>query len=229
MGDRQSCPIKVRSCRNRCPIPHRHNTFSRTYESDTESNTEDYKPRHFSLGSFEIHEHYNTTTGDEHSHLDTSSEDEHSLMDYENTPVLTYTEHIATTPPTPCPRPSRHAQYQHQDLQKSQARLQTAEKSPQDNVKNQFQHTHTHSQPWKHHCYLHHLYQLNNIQREHSFQGHHNATATDTSIIHTFLDHIMHQSITDNAHHYYPVNHRDQQSLKDSSICKYLYTCLCYS
>ena len=87
--DRQSCPVKARSCINRCPPAARCNTFSRTYESDTESKTEDYKPRHFTGGSLKIHEHYNTITDDEHSHLDTSAEDEHSSMDNQSTPMPT--------------------------------------------------------------------------------------------------------------------------------------------
>ena len=103
----QSCPVKAISCKHRwqTPHPHKHNTFSRTYESDTESETEDYEPRHFTVGSLKIHEHYNATT--DHEHLDMSSEVEHSPMDYKNTPMLTYTEHIATTPPPPQSRPSR--------------------------------------------------------------------------------------------------------------------------
>ena len=75
----QSRPEAVKT---EIPPPHKHNTFNRSYVSDTESETEDYKPRHLTVGSFEIHEHYNTTTDDEHSHLDSSSEDEHSPMDY---------------------------------------------------------------------------------------------------------------------------------------------------
>ena len=113
------------------------------------------------MESIKMHEHYNTTTDD--LHLDTSSEDEHSLMDYEHTPLLTFMEHIVTTPPTLHPRPSRTCPVPPQDLQKSQTRLESAEKPLQENVKNQFQYTHTHSQPGEHHCYLHHPCQLNNI------------------------------------------------------------------
>ena len=61
-----------------------------------------YTLKHFTGRLIEIHEHFYNTMEDEHSQLDSNSEDEHSLMDYEMKPVLTHTEHIVTTPPTPC-------------------------------------------------------------------------------------------------------------------------------
>ena len=87
--------------------PHKYNTYNHVKcDSASESGAEEFHmTRHLSMESIEIHEHYNKTTDDSHS--DTSSEDEHSLLDYEHTPVLTFTEHIITTPPTPHPKPSR--------------------------------------------------------------------------------------------------------------------------
>ena len=101
------------------PHPHKCNTFNKckpdTMDTESECDMEElYKPceelgipKHFITGSIKCHEHYNNMIDDEHSHLDTSSEDDISLMDSETTPVLTHTEHIATTPPIPHPRPLR--------------------------------------------------------------------------------------------------------------------------
>ena len=87
-----------------------------------------------------------------------------------------------------------HAHYQHHDPQKIKTRSQVAEKPLQDNVRHHFKYLHT-PKPGKHHCYPHPLCQLNNRQKEHSFQDHHNTTATESSIIHTFQD------LTDNDHY----------------------------
>ena len=152
--------------------------------SHTESKTEEpYTPKHFTVSSIGLHKHSNTTIGDEQSHLDNTSEDE-------ITSVPTDKEHTVTMPPArtcpiPAPRPSK------------------VTNDKETSANNQLKYICTHSQPEKYHYYLCQQCQLNNLGQEHSFQDHHNATATDASIIHTFQDHRMHQSSRNNDHHYY--------------------------
>ena len=96
---------------------------------------------------------------------------------------------------------------------------QPAQESPQAN-------THS-SRPGSHLYCQYHLHPLD----KQLFQDHHNTTAADTSIIHTFQELRMYQSARDNDHHYFHYHHIRYQHFQDHthlhknmSYCKYLLT-----
>ena len=214
------------------PHPHKHNTFNMC-KPDTTATESDYDteelytaceeldiPRHFTNGLFEFqfHKHYFNTTDNEQSHLNTSSEDEHSLIWTMKSPQCLHIQSL--WPQFHFQDLQGHAHYQHHNPQRTKTRSQVAEKPAQDSIRHHIKHLHN-PKPGKHHCYPHTPCQLNNRQKEHSFQDCHNTVATDTSTILTFQD------LADNKHCYYPVHQRDQTSFKDISIHKYHFTCQC--
>ena len=170
-------------------------------------------PRHFSTRSIKSHEHYNNTTDNENHSWTLVQKMNIHLWTLKSPQCL----HIQSLHPQFHIQDLQgHAHYQHHDPQKLKNKITNCREATTGQWKALHQappYPHTRKTPLlpTPPC------QLNNRQKEHSFQDHHNTTSTIPSF----------QDLTDNNHCYYPVHHGDQTLFKDSSFHKYHYTCQC--
>ena len=229
--DRQSHPVKARSCKNRCPTP----THTSITPSICANLIQQIQKVIMTWRNFTQHvrnlAHQYILQPDLSSFINIIITQQ-TMNSHSWTLVQKMNIHLWTMKSPQCLHiwplhPQFHIQdlqghthSQHHNPQKIKTRSQIAVKPPQDNVKHHIRHLHT-PMPGKQHCYPHTPCQLNNTYEEHSFQDHYNTPATDTNIVLTFHD------LTDNNHCYYPVHHGDQTLFKDISICKYHFTCKC--
>ena len=215
--------------------PHKPNTFNRQYETDSESETEElYTPRHFTMGSIELHEYYYTTTDDEHAYLDTSLEDEHVPMDYQCTTMPTPSPpcnmEYTIKPPTPHPRRSRT----HPILLPRPSKVNTVTQSTKNHCKSPNINAKKSTSPdmpttKKYATFNDTIHTSQKTKQENSFQDHHHGTTIDTNTNTTFQDHRV-QTNTFSAQHYRGKSPQGQDPIhtyKDSSHCKCRYTCQC--